>query len=64
MEKCPYCGSDGGVYATYTGTQYYDWDGEPCGFNADVPDNQRKFVRCVKCKRKISMKRLKEKSED
>lgn len=60
MEKCPYCGSEDGVFTTYTGTQYYYWDGEPCGFNADVPDNQRKFVRCIKCKRKIAMKRLKE----
>lgn len=63
MKKCPYCGSENGVFTTYTGTQYYYWDGEPSGFNADVPDNQRKFVRCVSCKRKIAMKRLKEGNE-
>ena len=47
MEKCPYCGSEDGVFTTYTGKQYYYWNGEPCGYNADVPDNQRKFVRCI-----------------
>ncbi len=64
MEKCPYCGSEDGVFTTYTGKQYYYWNGEPCGYNADVPDNQRKFVRCINCKRKISMKRLQDKSDD
>lgn len=24
MDKCPYCGSDGGVYTTYTGKQFVD----------------------------------------
>lgn len=64
MEKCPYCGSEDGVFTTYTGKQYYYWNGEPCGYNADVSDNQRKFVRCINCKRKISMKRLQDKSDD
>lgn len=59
MDKCPYCGFDGGVYTTYTGKQYYDWDGEPCGYNSDVSENQRKFARCVKCNKKIAIKRLK-----
>lgn len=57
-------GSENGVFTTYTGTQYYYWGGEPCGFNDDVLDNQRKFVRCVRCKRKISMKRLRETNDD
>lgn len=64
MEKCPYCGSEDGVFTTYTGKQYYYWNGEPCGYNADVPDNQRKFVRCINCKRKISMKRLQAEDDD
>lgn len=64
MEKCPYCGSEDGVFTTYTGKQYYYWNGEPCGYNADVPDNQRKFVRCINCKRKISMKRLQTEDDD
>lgn len=64
MDKCPYCGSENGVYRTYTGTQFYYWDGEPAGYNADVPENQNKFVRCMDCKRKIMMKRLLEKDEN
>lgn len=65
MERCPYCGSEDGVYTTYTGRQYYFWDGEPSGFNADVPDNQTTFARCVKCQRRISMRRiLKEAKEE
>lgn len=59
MDKCPYCGSDNGVYTTYTGRQFYYWDGEPCGYDSDVLENQIKFARCVKCNRKISLKRLK-----
>jgi hypothetical protein len=27
MEKCPYCDSNSGVYTTFTGKQYYDWNG-------------------------------------
>ena len=53
MDKCPYCGSDDGVFTTYTGTQYYDWNGEPCGYDNDVSDNQIKFARCIKCNRKV-----------
>lgn len=58
MEKCPHCGSENGAYTTYTGKQYYDWDGEPCGFNADVPDNQRAYVRCVDCGKRVAKARL------
>lgn len=64
MERCPYCGSDGSVYRTYTGKQYYYWDGEPCGYDADVSENQSKFVRCTNCNRKISMDKLKDNKED
>lgn len=62
MDKCPYCGSDDGVFTTYTGTQYYDWNGEPCGYDNDVSDNQIKFARCIKCNRKIAKKKLKNNS--
>lgn len=58
MVKCPYCGSTDGVYTTYTGRQFYTWDGEPLGYDSDVYENQRKFARCVKCDRKIGIKRL------
>lgn len=58
MEKCPYCGSENGVFTTYKGKQYYYWNGEPCGYNANVSDNQRNLVPCIICKRKLSMKRL------
>lgn len=58
MDRCPYCGSKGGVYKTYTGVQYYYWDGEPAGYSNDTPDNQITFARCVKCKKRISMKRI------
>lgn len=63
MERCPYCGYEGGVYRTYTGKQYYYWDGEPAGYNDDVYDNQKTFVRCIKCNRRISMKRILESKE-
>ena len=33
MDKCPYCNSNSGVYTTYTGRQFYYWDGEPCGYD-------------------------------
>lgn len=58
MVKCPYCGSDGGVYTTFTGKQYYYWDGELAGYDTDVPENQSAFARCVKCGRKISMRKI------
>ena len=64
MEVCPYCGDDGGVYRTYTGVQYYFWDGEPSGFNADCSDNQTKYARCISCNRRISMKRIKENTDE
>lgn len=60
MERCPHCGSEDGVFTTYTGTQFYYWDGEPAGYNADVPENQRKFAKCIACKRKIMLSRLSE----
>lgn len=63
MDKCPHCGSDHGVYKTYTGKQYYDFDGEPAGFYADVPDNQRTFARCINCGKKISLDRIKREAE-
>lgn len=58
MDKCPSCGSKAGVYKTFTGTQYYRWDGEPDGFTTDDPENQTNFVRCLSCNRRISMKRI------
>ncbi len=64
MVKCPYCGSEDGVYRTYTGIQYYFWDGEPCGFNADCSDDQTVFARCVKCNRKVSMRRILREAEE
>lgn len=56
MDRCPYCGKERGVYTTYIGKQYYAWDGEPVGFNADVPDS--KTAHCIDCGHKIQMKRL------
>ena len=58
MDRCPYCGFDQGVYRTYTGTQFYHWNGEPAGFNTDVSENQIIFVHCVRCHKKISMRRI------
>lgn len=59
MDKCPYCGSDRGLFRTYTGTQYYGWDGEPAGYDDQVFDNQRVYARCVRCERRISLERVK-----
>lgn len=58
MDKCPHCGSMMGVYRTYTGVQYYDWNGEPAGFQEDPNEAQSVFVRCISCNRKISMRRI------
>ena len=58
MQRCPYCGSEDGVFTTYTGRHFYFWDGRPAGYNADVPENQRKFARCLSCKRKVKLSRL------
>lgn len=60
MQRCPYCGSEVGVFTTYTGRQFYSWDGEPAGYNADVPENQHKFARCLNCERKVKLSRLAE----
>lgn len=59
MDRCPHCGSDLGVYKTYTGKQYYGFDGEDAGFYADVPENQKVFARCIHCDKKISLVRIK-----
>mgnify|MGYP006979796456 CR=1 FL=1 len=60
MQRCPYCGSEDGVFTTYTGKQFYFWNGEPAGYNADVPENQHKFARCISCERKVMLSRLAE----
>lgn len=59
MDKCPYCGSSSGVERTFTGVQFYDWNGEPAGWLSDIgPENQKIFARCVKCKKRVSMSRI------
>lgn len=58
MNKCPYCGSKHGVYTTFIGVQYYSWNGEPCGYNEDTTDKQSVYARCLKCNRRVSMKRI------
>lgn len=60
MQRCPYCGSEDGVFTTYTGKQFYFWNGEPAGYNEDVPENQHKFARCISCERKVMLSRLAE----
>ena len=64
MQRCPYCGSEDGVFTTYTGRQFYFWDGKPAGYNADVLENQRKLVRWLSCKRKVELSRLAEEDAD
>ena len=64
MQRCPYCGSEVGVFTTYTGRQFYFWNGEPAGYNADVPENQHKFARCLNCERKVKLSRLAEETPD
>ena len=61
MNKCPYCGSDSGVFTTFTGTQYYTWNGESNGYS-DFTEKESKFARCISCNRKISMKRIQKES--
>lgn len=57
MNKCPYCGSEKGVFTTFIGTQYYKWNGEADGYS-DSMDNESKFAKCIECGRKISMNRI------
>ena len=64
MDKCPNCGSTLGVYKTYTGVQYYDFDGNDAGYYADVPENQKTFARCIKCQKKISLDRIKREAQN
>ena len=64
MDRCPYCGSKTGIYKTYVGIQYYDWSGEPSGFNDDMVEKQRMFVKCIKCHKRISMKRILESNNE
>lgn len=59
MDKCPHCGSRHGVYTTFTGMQFYDFNGEPDGYDHETPENQKKFARCRHCDRKISLNRIK-----
>lgn len=58
MDKCPYCGSDKGVFTTFMGTQYYTWNGEPNGYSDNV-EYESSFAKCVSCGRKVSMNRIK-----
>ena len=58
MNNCPYCGSKHGVYTTYTGRQYYNWNGELAGYDTDETEDQRFFARCVQCNKKISLQRI------
>lgn len=62
MKKCPKCGSDKGVFTTFTGTQYYKWNGEPNGYSDNI-ERESKFARCVVCNHKISMNRILKESE-
>ena len=63
MDKCPHCGSIIGVYTTFTGTQYYVFNGDPAGCSLNGIENQRAFARCIKCDRKISMNRILKEAE-
>ena len=63
MDKCPHCGSTLGVYKTYTGVQYYNFDGTDAGYYADVSENQKIFARCIKCEKKISLERIRKEAK-
>lgn len=56
MDKCPYCGSDKGVYTKFVGFQYYLWNGEPQGYSDG--ENESMYAKCVNCNRRISLKRI------
>lgn len=56
MNKCPYCGSSDGVYTTFVGIQYYQFNGEPDGHSTDT--NESKFAKCRRCGRRILLKRI------
>lgn len=58
MDKCPHCGSDTGVYTTFEGIQYYDFNGDPAGCSLNGVENQRTFAKCIKCDKKISINRI------
>lgn len=57
MKKCPYCGSNEGVFVTFIGIQYYTWEGEPNGYSTDTV-TESKFAKCVKCEHKILMNKI------
>ena len=58
MERCPFCGSDAGLYRNYVGKQYYNWDGSEAGFFADGPEVQSVYAMCLICGRRFNLARL------
>lgn len=58
--NCPKCGSNKGFYTKGTFYQYYDSDGEPCGYENDT---ESMMARCRKCNKQIKLSRLIEERE-
>lgn len=59
MKCCPHCGSSSGLAREFTGVQYYDWSGEPTGYDVNASENQSVYVCCVSCGRRFSLGRIK-----
>jgi hypothetical protein len=58
LKPCPFCGGEIGYMSRHTITQFYNLAGEPDGYEYDNVTTGK--VKCVKCKKIISLKRIQE----
>ncbi len=55
ITKCPYCGSDDGVYNRFniSGTDYYKFNGMFDGEDITGSYRNNKYIMCVNCGKRI-----------
>lgn len=58
MDKCPYCGSEMGLFSKEVGRfdQYYRFNGEPGGYSdLDVVCRRKSTpLYCIKCRKRVT----------
>ena len=53
FDKCPYCGSDLGLYIIVSSPQEYTIHGEACGYYPDA-GTESDIMHCLKCDKAIT----------